>query len=285
MICKRCGNELPDNSRFCLACGALQPMVCPSCKAESRPGSRTCSGCGKKLPVSESTLKFYKRKKSPTEIAAKTLLVVGILLVLTVAVIYLVQLIGDLSSDDKPAEESIQTMNPEDDQAEVTGDPNDLPAVIVEDPVSQDKPSEEEPVEDETPEDTPEGENTPEEEDTPAVENVPEEEGTPEDENTPEEEDPTQSKPDPAQTGWYFPDSDERLLTAADIEGLSKNDLKIARNEIYARHGRRFNNPELQRWFDSCSWYTGTIDPKDFTDEMLNDVELANAKFLLKAEG
>jgi len=83
---------------------------------------------------------------------------------------------------------------------------------------------------------------------------------------------------------WYFADSSQRLLTEADIAGLSSEDLRFARNEIYARHGRRFNSPELQAYFNSCSWYEGTIDAASFTDAMLNEIELANVRFLKAAE-
>lgn len=45
---------------------------------------------------------------------------------------------------------------------------------------------------------------------------------------------------------YIIPDSSTRLLTAADLNGLSKNELRLARNEIFARYGRRFKDQELQ---------------------------------------
>ena len=36
---------------------------------------------------------------------------------------------------------------------------------------------------------------------------------------------------------------------------MSVRDLRRARNEIYARHGRTFNDDSLQSYFNSCSWY------------------------------
>ena len=46
-----------------------------------------------------------------------------------------------------------------------------------------------------------------------------------------------------AESGDYvLPDSDTKLLTDADVSGLSAYDLYLARNEIFARHGRMFEN-------------------------------------------
>ena len=65
-----------------------------------------------------------------------------------------------------------------------------------------------------------------------------------------------------------------------DLNGLSADDCKIARNEIYARHGRLFNDENLQEYFNQCSWYEGTIQPDDFSQDMLNEVELANLQII-----
>ena len=102
-------------------------------------------------------------------------------------------------------------------------------------------------------------------------------------ETEPEATEPQETAPVEAGQG-IFPDSSERLLTQADVAGLSAWELQLARNEIYARHGRRFTNQELQAYFDGCSWYQGTIAPADFDEGVFNDVELANIAFLKAAE-
>lgn len=79
---------------------------------------------------------------------------------------------------------------------------------------------------------------------------------------------------------YVFPDSDSRYLDYADIWRLSREDLRIAKNEIYARHGRRFNSPELQTYFDSMAWYEGTIAPEQFDQSCFNAFESANVAFL-----
>lgn len=83
---------------------------------------------------------------------------------------------------------------------------------------------------------------------------------------------------------YILPNSDSTYLSEADIEILSKDALKLARNEIYARHGRRFNDDALQGYFDSCSWYTGTILPEDFSESVLNEYEKANRDLITNYE-
>ena len=57
-------------------------------------------------------------------------------------------------------------------------------------------------------------------------------------------------------TGDYiFPNSASVLLTDSEVSGISKDQLRIGRNEILARHGRRFNDQALQQYFDIKSWY------------------------------
>lgn len=81
-----------------------------------------------------------------------------------------------------------------------------------------------------------------------------------------------------------LPESDSRLLTQKDIEGLSLQQINYAKNEIYARHGRKFASKELQNYFNAQSWYHGTVDAADFNESVLSDVEKKNAEFLAEVE-
>ena len=84
--------------------------------------------------------------------------------------------------------------------------------------------------------------------------------------------------------GMIFPDSDSRKLTKEDLKGLDKDQLKKARNEIYARHGRKFKNKDLQAYFETMEWYFPTVEADDFDDSVLNEYELYNLKFIGKYE-
>ncbi len=66
--------------------------------------------------------------------------------------------------------------------------------------------------------------------------------------------------------------------------GLDAQTLRYARNEIYARHGRRFSDQELQAYFDGKSWYQGTIEPEDFEESLLSEIEKTNAELILMYE-
>lgn len=81
-----------------------------------------------------------------------------------------------------------------------------------------------------------------------------------------------------------IPDSSSRYLSRADLLGLSKDQLRLARNEIYARHGRKFQSRELQEYFESKSWYRGTIEPNQFSEDNLNAYEKENIKLIKNME-
>ncbi len=81
-----------------------------------------------------------------------------------------------------------------------------------------------------------------------------------------------------------LPESDSRLLTQNDVDGLTLQEINYAKNEIYARHGRKFASKELQNYFDAQSWYHGTVNAADFSESVLSDVEKKNAAFLAEVE-
>lgn len=79
--------------------------------------------------------------------------------------------------------------------------------------------------------------------------------------------------------------SDTYLLTEEDVEDLTVQEINYAKNEIYARHGRKFASNELQNYFNSKDWYYGTIEPEDFDGgHYLSDIENKNAAFLSEVE-
>lgn len=79
-----------------------------------------------------------------------------------------------------------------------------------------------------------------------------------------------------------YPEGSIRYLTYSDLAGLSKWQLSVMRNEIYARHGYIFTaNMDIKRHFEGKSWYY----PSYYNvDGMLSKVEKANIAFIKSYE-
>jgi Caspase domain/YARHG domain len=91
---------------------------------------------------------------------------------------------------------------------------------------------------------------------------------------------PAASPPAPAaSSGWLFADSDRRYLTREEILRLPHDQLRIARNEIYARRGRYFQDPSLTAYFSRFPWYR----PSSW-DPPLSPVEKANVALIQSLE-
>jgi len=73
----------------------------------------------------------------------------------------------------------------------------------------------------------------------------------------------------------------ERELTPTDVAGLSKEDLRIMRNWIFARHGYIFKSNDLKEYFSQFNWY----EPKySNVSSMLSKVEKKNVAFIQRYE-
>ena len=89
---------------------------------------------------------------------------------------------------------------------------------------------------------------------------------------------------------YILPFSSSREVTESDLQNLSLAELRIARNEIYARHGRQFKDPRLNKWFYSKGWYLAINrkhSPDDFDKSHsgeLSSTENKNAVFIQKYE-
>lgn len=65
------------------------------------------------------------------------------------------------------------------------------------------------------------------------------------------------------------------------LSDLFTEDLRVLRNEIYARRGRIFKDAELQKYFAAQTWYQPN---PDFKDEQLSEIEFKNLAAIKKAE-
>ena len=81
---------------------------------------------------------------------------------------------------------------------------------------------------------------------------------------------------------YILPYSDSRYLTKSDISWMDSSTAELALNEIYARHGRIFKTKRIADYFNSKSWYHGTVDgstiqASDFNDYEKKNINLINA--------
>ena len=86
---------------------------------------------------------------------------------------------------------------------------------------------------------------------------------------------------------YLLPNSATAYLTDADLAVLTWEECCLARNEIYARHGRIFATREIRDYFESRSWYNGTINGPDFdanAGAYLNEIERTNISFISQYE-
>ena len=70
-------------------------------------------------------------------------------------------------------------------------------------------------------------------------------------------------------------------ITEEMVSGLFVEDLRVLRNEIYARHGRVFKDKELQKYFAAQPWYQPN---PDFKDDMLSETEAKNLAIIAEVE-
>jgi hypothetical protein len=83
----------------------------------------------------------------------------------------------------------------------------------------------------------------------------------------------------PATRDFIFPDSDRVRLSRAMLLNLSPAQLRIARNEIFARRGRFLHDPALGDYFRRFGWYRPYA-----WDVPLNAVEQANVALIAAVE-
>lgn len=103
----------------------------------------------------------------------------------------------------------------------------------------------------------------------------------------------TNDKTDATYTDYLCSYSNERLVTEEDIDKLKntkydnlpagKDIIQMVINEMYARHGYKFNNKDIQAYFDSKKWYKDIKDHNDNMDDIYNnmsDIERKNVDFI-----
>src|SRR6185369_9401668 len=74
---------------------------------------------------------------------------------------------------------------------------------------------------------------------------------------------------------------ENRTITEQNLRGLSLHELRLLRNEVYARHGRMFKAEWLQQYFFQQPWYAPD---ENFKDEELSGNNKLNVETIVKYE-
>jgi DNA-binding beta-propeller fold protein YncE len=73
----------------------------------------------------------------------------------------------------------------------------------------------------------------------------------------------------------------DELMPVDKLKEMSGRDLRLLRNMVYARRGRRFKSPILREYFEKLAWYK--VDPA-YSDARLTAVDHRNIKLIQSAE-
>lgn len=250
MYCEKCGTKLRDNARFCEKCGAvieaeIKEIICPKCGAKNALGSIFCENCGIKLENQEVVHFEYPKKKNKSKLIILFMILILIFTGIVVAVFLVKQKINE---KEQTIEEIYEQEHKETEFAESDED------YIIE----QEELDSEETIYSESLEESKDETNDA------AVEN--------------EGGQITES------TDYILEASDSRYISWSELNGFSKEECRLARNEIYARHGRKFDDKQLQEYFNSKDWYYPSIEADDFSNSILNSYEKANCELIVEYE-
>lgn len=89
-------------------------------------------------------------------------------------------------------------------------------------------------------------------------------------------------EPDPQYN--FFDMTSTEYLTPEQLQNLTQTDLYIMRNEIFAKHGRKFVDPLLAGLFSYTTWYNPQYEPSEFPSDSLNAIEKQNVSTINEVE-
>lgn len=79
----------------------------------------------------------------------------------------------------------------------------------------------------------------------------------------------------------FYPEASQRLLSTEDVENLTKDELRLMRNEIFARHGYCFKKKDMRKEFEMYDWY---VPATTSVINLLTDIEDKNIRLIKNYE-
>ncbi len=99
-----------------------------------------------------------------------------------------------------------------------------------------------------------------------------------EDKKITESEDKTNGETE-AEDGDYILPSDTQVINEIELSKLNETELRYAYAEVFARHGKAFEDANWTKYFNSKSWY---VPNPSYSDSELSDLEKENADYIKK---
>lgn len=263
--CEECGAKLEDDAIFCEECGAKQSSVVSSePNQDISPKPSDISASAGSTPIQNQNKNqnpVFETPAAPAKKASsKTAVYISVIVVCLAVIVGAVFLLYPkfIKNNNKPATEISKQNDFQKSAQGIADEPTAAPEIT------------EAPTENPTKKPKKKVKKTPEPNDY--------------DDDYSDEDDYDDSDDYDYYDEYIIPDSDVRKITKSEVLALSKDERWIAKNEIYARYGRMFNNQDLQEYFDGLDWYIPTTSPDDFDESVFSKVEKYNVRLLAKYE-
>ena len=86
----------------------------------------------------------------------------------------------------------------------------------------------------------------------------------------------------PISSSQMLPNSATEEISTSQLDNMTAEEIRIARNEIYARHGLIFQAEDLNEYFSAQDWYQGTVNDTDSIT--LSEIEAKNVAIIVAYE-
>lgn len=264
MFCSECGKKYTGEGLFCTQCGTRRPDVPPVVPVVEIPAPVVPPVA---QPVQQPTSQPIQEQVAPQQKTTSNKTWVFVLLlgiVIGAAIVFGIHLFS--REDDSKAEEEASQMQSE----PVLLEDDTMDTVITSTPESSQDLTEE-PVEEYIT--------------TPSQDSMPQEDDAPADMAEVEEDEEIVANAEPTED-LYLLDTDSQFITVNDLRGFTPAEIRLIRNEIYARYGYTFTDSTLQEYFEEQSWYQSNpeLNAQTFNNNMLSDIEFTNIELIVEYE-
>lgn len=82
----------------------------------------------------------------------------------------------------------------------------------------------------------------------------------------------------------YIFNSNKEIITTAYLDTLSKDQIRLVLNEMYARHGYNFTKEPYLSYFASKPWYIPMYETSEETELYFNEIEMQNKIIIINYE-